>query len=125
MVEFENGITASLTMHGHSSKEGRSVRIEGTKGTIIGEFLSSQQKLEIKDSLSGEAEDLQVESLLGGHGGGDEGLMKAFIHLLHSDDFTKESMYTSAKESLESHLMAFAAEESRLKKLIISMDDFG
>jgi predicted dehydrogenase len=40
-IEFENKVTASFILHGFSYEEGRTLRIDGTKGTIIGEFLIS------------------------------------------------------------------------------------
>jgi hypothetical protein len=54
---------------------------------------------------------IPISTPTGGHGGGDHGLMKAFVQALRGD---AGALSTSARESLESHLMAFAAEESRL-----------
>ena len=56
------------------------------------------------------------------HGGGDFLLIDAFIESLKSKK-NKEPL-TNARESLESHLMAFAAEESRLKGIVINMKEF-
>jgi hypothetical protein len=36
----------------------------------------------------------------------------------------EEQPLTAARESLESHLMAFAAEESRLNATVVDMDEF-
>ena len=58
----------------------------------------------------------------GGHGGGDAGLMTAFVKALGGKD---AALRTSARDSLESHLMAFAAEESRLNGgALIDMDEY-
>jgi hypothetical protein len=46
--------------------------------------------------------------------------MTAFVQALRSP----ASALTTARESLESHLMAFAAEEARLSGAVVSMDDF-
>jgi hypothetical protein len=48
-----------------------------------------------------------------GHGGGDFGLMDHFIDGIRSAE--GREMLTSPREILESHLMAFAAERSRLE----------
>ena len=54
---------------------------------------------------------MPITGIEGGHGGGDAGLMRAFIAALRGEP---DALTTSARDSLESHLMAFAAEESRL-----------
>jgi hypothetical protein len=54
-----------------------------------------------------------------GHGGGDFGLMKQFILAVKTNDPT--IFGSSIETSLESHLMAFAAEKSRLTKKIIEI----
>ncbi len=55
-----------------------------------------------------------------GHGGGDAGLMHHIVQVMRGET----PPLTSARDSLESHLMAFAAEESRLEKITINMDQF-
>ncbi len=118
-IIFENGITANLTMQGHSSEEGRSIRIDGTKGTIIGEFMLSHQKLIHIDSLTNKRSvilDIKRES---GHGGGDMILIGQFIEIVaKKKNGEKFEEQTSADKSLISHLMAFAADEARLEQSI-------
>ena len=48
----------------------------------------------------------------------------AFTNLLAVDRSTSWPMASSARESLESHLMAFAAEASRHNQMVINMRDF-
>ncbi|NVM30373.1 MAG: Gfo/Idh/MocA family oxidoreductase [Candidatus Helarchaeota archaeon] len=124
-INFENGVTANLTVHGHSAREGRSIRVDGTKGTLIGEFLHSGEKLWFYDKLSGKKELVHKARLfeegLVAHGGGDWKLMDAFVDLLRND-ITKP--LTGARASLESHIMAFAAEKSRVEGKTISMEDY-
>ena len=55
-----------------------------------------------------------------GHGGGDEGIMADFVKVLRGE----AQALTSSRETLESHLMAFAAEEARLNGRVIAMDEF-
>lgn len=57
----------------------------------------------------------------GGHGGGDTGLMDDFVSLVLSKD---GKALTSAEKSVQSHMMAFAAEESRLNNVIVNMEEF-
>ena len=51
------------------------------------------------------------QSIVGGHGGGDTGIVHAFADLLEG---RADSLGDSLKASYESHKIAFAAEESRL-----------
>ncbi|MHA2055678.1 MAG: Gfo/Idh/MocA family protein, partial [Candidatus Hodarchaeales archaeon] len=53
IINFDNGVTATFTMHGFSHDEGRTIRVDGTIGTIIGEFLSTKTKLVFYDHLKG------------------------------------------------------------------------
>ena len=49
--------------------------------------------------------------ILSGHGGGDGGLMEAFVRALETGD--RSHILSGPDETLESHLMVFAAERSR------------
>ncbi len=123
-IEFENSVTANLTMHGFSEREGRTLRIDGTKATLIGKFFDSGQKITLFDHFSGTKEVIFSEKLTiegSAHGGGDFALVDAFLETLHN---TKAQPLTNAYETLESHLMAFAANESRLKAKVINMENF-
>lgn len=107
---FENGATAQLTMTAFSEYMKREIHVHGTKGEIIGDM--GRQILDVYIFKNGyrriDINALGVE--LKGHGGGDIVLVKEFIdHVTGTGNIR-----TSAKVSLESHLMAFAAEKSRL-----------
>ena len=53
------------------------------------------------------------------HGGGDSKLMKQFLKAVIENDSTL--FISSIKASLDSHLMAFAAEESRLETKVVEL----
>ena len=125
-IVFENGVTATLTMQGHSFLDGRWMRIDGTRGTLMGEFTYAGERLVYYDHRT-LAEHLLWEQGISfsAHGGGDEGLMDSFVERLQrkrSGQNDREPL-TSARESLESHLMAFAAEQSRLESRVIPMGE--
>ena len=125
IIEFDNGVTATFTMHGFSHLEGRTIRIDGTKGTLIGEFLASGEKLILYDHYH-ETEKVIIDQKMKldseiGHGGGDIGLIKSFIRSLRLDS---EEPLTSAKSALESHVMAFAAEEARFTNSTVQLAEF-
>lgn len=110
-MEFESGVTASFTMSGFSHDISRTVQIMGTLGEIRGYM----EKKEINLYRYGsDSETVPVADAEGGHGGGDEGLVREFLKQVRSHDKDPNSGLTSAEASMQSHLMAFAAEKSRL-----------
>jgi hypothetical protein len=113
-------------MHGFSHDEGRTIRVDGTTGTIIGEFLSTKTKLVFYDHLKG-TEDIILDIKAGagtesGHGGGDYGLIRSFVNSIQRNDISDP--LTSAEASLESHILAFAAEQSRNEKVMIDLKEY-
>ncbi len=122
-MTFPSGITATLTMHGHSHEEGRTLRVDGSHATLLGKFSYSQAWLEVHDHASTQIRRYRFPSEVeqtAGHGGGDAGLMHRFVEAMRGERTT----LTSARDSLESHLMAFAAEASRLGNQTVDMDTF-
>ena len=123
LMALENGVSVSFTMHGHSFEEGRTIRIDGSQATLLGKFGWNHSFIEVRDHRGVHVEriDLPNEIESGGHGGGDNGLMEAFISTL---DGNPPTALTDARSALESHLLAFAAEQARLDQSVIRMDDF-
>jgi predicted dehydrogenase len=120
-MEFEDGTTVVLFMHGHSHQEGRTMRYDGTRASLLGDFSILGSSLEIHDHLTGVRERVNIPLSDGtGHGGGDFGVVASFVRAMRGQT---EAM-TSARASLESHLLAFAAEESRHQNVVIDMQQF-
>ena len=119
-MEFVDGTPVSLVMHGHSYEEGRTMRYDGTRATLRGRFTFGGENLEIHDHHTGRVEKVKIGHADGGHGGGDSGIVGSFMRALAGDT----TGTTSARESLESHLMCFAAEESRLDGTVIDMEQY-
>ena len=121
-MELEDGTTVTLVMNGQGDEECRTMRWDGTKATLYGKFSSKGHEIRLHHHITGEIEDVPVIARdSSGHGGGDFGIMRSFINTLKGNP---DDSVTTARESLESHLLAFAAEESRLKKTVINMDEF-
>jgi predicted dehydrogenase len=108
-MEFENGVTVIFSMCGLTRDINRIVQIMGTKGEIRGDLLSG--RIELFEFSTGTQTLIQIPTCSGGHQGGDDGIMRQFLSDLRHERFS--DTLTSAEASLESHLMAFAAEESR------------
>lgn len=111
-IEFDDGVTASFSMEAHTHYGGRRTRIFGTKGDIIGD----EHTITVTNALTGK-QDIwdasKAQKFESGHGGGDHGLIYDFVRAV---SFKDASLLTSTiQASMESHLMGFMAEESRLK----------
>ncbi len=121
-MEMADGATVTLVMNGQSDEECRTMRWDGTKATVYGKFSSRGHEIRLRHHLSGEVEDVPVIARdSSGHGGGDYGIVRSFINTLNGQP---DDSVTTARESLESHLLAFAAEESRREKTVINMGDY-
>ena len=119
LMHFAGGLSVSLTMQGSSHAEGRTVRIDGTRATLLAN--EARGEMEIHDHRTGQAELISRPRGVGGHGGGDDGLMRAFVGAIQGD---RAGVLTSAREAVASHLMAFAAERARLQDEVVDMQAF-
>jgi predicted dehydrogenase len=108
-LEFEGGTTAAFSIEGCVSYEGRRTRVLGTKGDIVGD----ERAMEVTLFEGGRAlwDVTQAAADLGGHGGGDVRMVRDLVQAVaqHRQDLIP----TTLQASMESHRMAFAAEESR------------
>ena len=100
----------------------RTIRITGTLGEIEGDMAENKFILR-RFGQPEEVIDLKaVTSEFSGHGGGDGGLMENFCQLIANGG--TEGL-TSVDASVESHVMALAAEASRVNggKTVV-LDEF-
>lgn len=118
-MEFEDGVTVDFTMSAFTKVPSRNIRIMGTHGELRADMETNT--IELFDFITGNQEIIKVREA-DGHSGGDSGLMRAFVEQVSSNG--KSESLTSADISIQSHLMAFAAEESRLKNKTIFMAEF-
>jgi len=113
-MNFDNGATAHLTMTAFSERCYRYIHVHGTKGQIHGDADTGILHLTVygQGETQIDVNKLTQQSLNDGHGGGDYFLYKDFIDYITNDSpsFTR----TTIDDSIESHLMGFKAEESRL-----------
>ncbi|MFH1614083.1 MAG: Gfo/Idh/MocA family oxidoreductase [Planctomycetota bacterium] len=119
-MEFEDKITADFTMTTFTPY-GRRIRLMGTKGYLEGD----EQIIKVLDFVTEKWFKYEVNKspldITGGHGGGDQGLMEAFIEAIRHED--TEDIKTGPDETLESHLIVFAAERARLEGRVVSLDE--
>jgi predicted dehydrogenase len=119
IIEFQGGATAVLRMHGHSWREGRTLRIDGAKGTLRGTF-GGGGGLEVRLHRSGKRVRIPVGGDLFGHAEGDFGIMENFTAVLSG-----ARPGTDARGAVTSHEMAFAAHESRITGKVVRMKGGG
>jgi len=116
IIEFKNGITAMLSMHGHGHRWERTIRIDGARGTLRGIF-GSGGGLEFYPHGAGKRIVYPIKSDIIGHDEGDQGVMENFVQVLRGAEGL-----SSARESMTSHLMAFAAHRSRIEGRIVELE---
>jgi predicted dehydrogenase len=122
-MEFEDGITCSFTMCAFSSG-GRYIRIMGTKGELCAEM--GQPTMKFVDFVKRKTTEIQIadrvvdDTIVGGHGGGDGGIIAAFYDLLNG---VKSNSIGDISDSVKSHMIAFAAEKSRLEGRVVEIKE--
>ncbi len=110
MIRFKNGITANLRMTAFTATGGRIMKFYGTQGQI--DLDESEGVIKIK-RFGKPIEVKEISSLVdasNGHGGGDSGIITELYNYLSNENTNVSSLAVS----IESHLMGFAAEKSRL-----------
>ena len=124
-MEFEGDVYASLSMAAFN-QGGRDIYIMGTGGTLYAKM--KDDHITHFDFKTGETKEIPVvnaitgEHFHGGHGGGDIGIMQAFFERMKGE-YTGKSI-CSLRQSCENHLMAFAAERSRLEGTVVDMNEY-
>ena len=111
IMQFENGVTATLKMEAFVKDGGRDVRFFGTEGELV--LCEAEGTIKLKkyfgENIVWKLTDLTDD--LEGHGGGDHRMIDSLYEVMTNSDAAVD---TSIDKSIESHYMALAAEESRL-----------
>ncbi len=114
-LAFEGGPTASFTMAAFTPKAGRQTRVFGTRGQLEGDGSIIRRYDFLTDRTVETDTQASDPSLLGGHGGGDGRLIEHFLAAVAEGDPSR--ILSGPDETLESHLMVFAAERARTRSL--------
>lgn len=117
-MEFGKERTASFTMAAFTTGS-RRTRVMGTMGEVTGDtrYITVENfRNRKKETIDTKLAETGISS---GHGGGDYGLMQAFIKAIQHQD---ASLIASSLEvSMESHKIGFEAERSRLERRIVTL----
>lgn len=116
-LEFENGVTAVFTMGAFNYEGSRTIKLMGTEGEIHGHMEKGEIRLFTFSSR--EEKLIRLPPHGSGHGGGDEAIVRNFVQTVREGDVGANR--TDAAGSVEGHLLAFAAETSRLEEKMVDM----
>lgn len=119
-IEYEGGVTASLTMTAFTPMAFRKTRIFGTRGTVEGDgYIVS-----VFDFLTGQTTSTQLvdpddPDAWRGHLGADAALTRSFLAAVRDADPSR--ILTSPTESLHTHQIVWAAERARHRGTVESL----
>jgi predicted dehydrogenase len=122
IMQFENGVTATLKMEAFVKDGGRDIRFFGTEGEL--ELREGENTITLKRyteaNVVWKITDLTDD--LVGHGGGDHGIVVELYEYLSRNyvGFCAADIETSVKN----HLIGFAAEEARRTDRVVYMADY-
>jgi len=118
ILEFEGGITATLTVTAFTQGQGRRVRVHGTRG----ELSFDERTITIRTYLDGAVTTIDAGEEPGPHGGGDARVVATWLEALRRRD--PELVPTGVEESLRTHAIGFAAEAGRLEGRVVEVEPF-
>ena len=112
-MELEGGLTVSFVMCGLTAIGGRDIQVMGTHGEIYGQLHKNLITVKPFGGTPYTIDITQLTTDLTGHSGGDARMVEDYLKLLAGEGEAAQAL-TTISESVESHLVAIAAEESRL-----------
>jgi predicted dehydrogenase len=119
VLAFEGGVTATFAMHGHATRETRTIRVSGTRGELRG--VLQDGILEVTRHGSFQVDRVRIEASPFGHSGGDDGLLAHFTDAVERG--AGSELLASGRASLESHFIGFAAELARETGRVVEVEE--
>jgi predicted dehydrogenase len=124
-IEFADGTVAVFTMSAFN-KGGRGIQIMGTKGEI---FANMQDKsIRVFDFATRAYTNEPIvspvadESIIGGHGGGDDGIIRGFCDLVGGG--VRSVSVCDGRVSAQNHIAVFAAEAARHSGTVVELSAY-
>ena len=129
-VQFANGSVATLNVVGGASKAGRHIHIVCEFGEIIGYVEDNTITVRTFDKnevwyedeivdFNGQYDAGDEDNSVGGHYGGDYYIMRDLIRFLSGKETSVAT--TVISDSINSHLICYAAEKARKEKTVINL----
>lgn len=124
IIEFENGVTATFNLSGFTNRIHRTIHVMCEDGEIYGD--DGTNTITVTKFASNAADEYVTEEFhparrVGGHGGGDTGLIDDLLNKMQNPEAADSR--STIQKSVESHLMAYAAEKSRVTGKTINMSE--
>jgi len=120
ILEFDGGVTATMTVSAFTDfRHGRTIHIMGSHGEIRAKM--SDETIEVTNFRDGSVrttENPLPGGMSDGHGGGDMGLIDAFVRMELGDD---SAVRSKIEQSIQSHLICIAAERSRHAHTVVDV----
>ena len=132
-IEFENGSVGTLNLVAGTSKAGRHIHIICEYGEIVGYIEDNKLLVRVFDKdkvwydeewidFSAENDLGDEDNSVGGHYGGDYYIMKDLVRFLNGE---KTSVATTViADSVNSHLICYAAEKARKENVVVALKEF-
>lgn len=121
---FDGGVTAAFTMCAFN-RGGRWIHIMGTKGELHASLTADEEPIRLYDFETKTTSEIPVtgrDGLPSGHGGGDRGIIESLYGYLTGQSVSPS--ISGIRVSVDSHLLAFAAEESRRTGAVVDVDAY-
>lgn len=124
ILDFDNGVTATFSLTAQTSACHRHIHIMCEDGEI--EADDGARQITVRKHVSSTADTfnervIHVRTNGSGHGGGDAGILEDFTACIKEN---LSSSRSAISDSVESHLMAYAIEESRRTGTVVDMKAF-
>lgn len=116
-IRFANGVLANFTLQSTSHRTMRTVRVNGTRGSAWGELHALDGWLKVADHRTGRVRSEKVPTAYDGHGGGERPLFRDFLAAID----TGGQPSVSARDSVESHRIAYAAMQSASTGAVVDL----
>ena len=123
IIEFEDGCVATHDMVTNSAAGTRRIQITGTKGEIHGDMVEGKFTISRPGAVAGTEtirEEVQLDVQDDLHGGGDLRLVADFLSVVRGEGGSLST--TSLADSINSHLIAYAADEAMREERVVTID---
>jgi predicted dehydrogenase len=124
IVEFADGCVATHDMVTNSARATRRLQITGTKGEIEGDMITGRIVIRRPAATDGEEWVEEVITIGEGedmHGGGDLRLVADFVKVVRGEPHSLST--TELSDSMNSHLIAYAADKAMQSSTVVTLDE--
>ena len=124
ILEFDNGVTATFNLSGFTNRMTRTLKIMGEDGEIrASEYENIIEVTRYSPNAVDRSDAIVIhpEATTSGHGGGDSRIVEDFLALMAGRQAEAAS---DIQRSVESHMMACAAEEARVSGGVVDVAEF-